>query len=780
MKKNLYLLHLRITEKKQCCFRNFLFVIPCFISVSIFSQNPLLLKSPLPGGPGRSIQKIVATKTGETFFNTVDSNKHFSNLWGLWTTDGTPAGTTKLILTSPPLPGGTNSFISTEATLLSGLGNDKIIFAGDNEGGYGEVWVSDGTQPGTFVLEQVIGSGSSAAPFANITTLGTNDIYSVITNDNKLQLHKTDGTYAGTSMVYDFGLYTDFSVSYFKAIGNILYFELNNNTTTHNEIWRTDGTTVGTYQVKDLGQNYGFASDFMAFNNNIYFITVSSTYGDYLWKSDGTNSGTARLKQISTTFNADNLFPSYAATSTSLFFAANNSINGKELWKTDGTPGGTGMVLDQYVGSVGSNPHNLTVLNDKLYYTDNSSYAGIGDELNQYDGSLFIAKDIFPGTTGSNISNITVQNNTILFSGTSSTATGNELWVADGLSNVVEIANINPEPNLSSNPSLITVSGNSVYFAASFDANGDGIDDPCIYKYTTPQKIWTGNINSDGSNIDNWFPSGAPAQTDNILFPVNPLNGLSNPFLFCNDFINNGTTVNVGTGLCLFTGNFYNSGTINNVGGAGVFGMTGNTTSYHTFGSPGIFNGQFTISSNVNMHLTANSKITALRVEGGDSIYLGDYNFIVDGYPLYLPKIFLNGSGSIFMPVGTSPVTFPLSNPVTVTNNGVYDYFGVHVKDGVFSNGTFGDSITTQAVNKTWYITELTPGGSNANITLQWNASDELPGFDRNHVYLNHYISGAWDPGTPGAASGSGPFTFSRNGFTSFSPFSISSSTSAF
>jgi len=770
MKKNLLFPKLQRHSKQT------FIAVFCLISNSLFSQNPLLLKSPISGGPSRSIQKIVATKAGKTFFNTIDNNKHFSNLWGLWVTDGTQAGTTKLILNSP---GYTNTN-TKEATLLTPLGNDKIVFAGDNESGYGELWVSDGTESGTTPLE-IFTTAFSGGAVTNIVALGNIAVYSAYANGAHSQLGITDGTPGGTTMIYDFGsdALNPNSVTYFKTIGNIVYFELTNGTTHNNEIWRTDGTTIGTYQVKDLGLDYGFASDFMAFNNSIYFVTISSTYGDYLWKSDGTNVGTEALKQISTSFNSDNLFPSYAATSTGLFFAANNSINGKELWKTDGTAGGTGMVLDQYVGSVGSNPNNLTVLNNKLYYTDNSSYAGIGDELNQYDGSLFIAKDIFPGTTGSNISNINVQNNTLLFSAASSAATGNELWVADGLTHVVEIANINPGPNLSSNPSLITVSGNSVYFAASFDANGDGIDDPCLYKYTAPEKIWTGNISSDGSNIDNWFPQGVPANSDNVLLPVNAVNPIANPYFFCNDFINNGTTVNVGTGLCLFTGNFYNSGTINNVGGAGVFGMTGNTTSYHTFGSPGIFNGQFTISNNVNMHLTANSKINALRVEGGDSIYLEDYNFIIDNYPLYIPKIFANGNGSLYMPVGTAPVTFPLTNPVTIVNNGTYDYFGVNVKNGVLSNGVSGDSVTTQVVNKTWDISELTPGGSNVDITLQWNATDELTGFDRSHVYLNHYTSGAWDPGTAGAASGLGPFTFSRNGITSFSPFSISSSASA-
>ncbi len=53
-----------------------------------------------------------------------------------------------------------------------------------------------------------------------------------------------------------------------------------------------------------------------------------------------------------------------------------------------------------------------------------------------------------------------------------------------------------------------------------------------------------------------------------------------------------------------------------------------------------------------------------------------------------------------------------------------------------------------QVVNKTWDISE--PGAVllNADITLQWNAADELPGFDLNNVDLNHCASGAWDSGT--------------------------------
>lgn len=778
MKKKIYSTkHPGLRHKKhqlKNIFACFLFI----ISISASAQNPLLLKSPIPGGSNRAIDKIIATSSGKTFFNTVDNNNHFSDLWGLWVTDGTQAGTTRLSLTSP-------GFTSTEATYLAPLGDNKIVFAGDDENGYGEVWVSDGTQAGTFGIEKFT-PGGNFTPLFDFTSLGTMAVYTAIANNLHLQLRKTDGTIPGTSMLHDFGdnSKSDYAIGNYEKIGNTIYFELINSTTTPQgfELWRTDGTTAGTYQVKDFGQDYSIASNFMAFNNNIYFITNSTTYGDYIWKSDGTNAGTSPLKQISTSTNA-NGFPSYSATSTALYFAANNSINGKELWKTNGTATGTFMLSDINPGPASSGPNYLVTLNDVLYFS--ATNGTTGDRLWKYDMNSGNGPVVASGATG-NPDFLTLQNNTILFSA-SSTLGVPGLWVTDGTAgNTVEFTDINPYLTGYPDQKIVTVSGNSAYFIGYFDTNGDGIKDPCIYKYTVPEKIWTGSVSSDASIAANWFPAGAPAQTDNVLLPINAANPFSNPFLFCNDFINNGSTVNVGTGLALINGNLYNAGTINNNSG-GVFAVaTGATTSFRLIGGPGTYNGQFTLSGGVNARLTSNFTVNHLRIEGDDSIYLGPYNLQIDALDLKIPKIFTDSAGKFFMPVGASPVSFPIVSypgasftPVTITNTGTYDYFGVNVKDGVYSNGTTGNLVGSQVVNKTWNIEEQTPGGSNATVSVQWSATDELPGFVRNSVYLNHYTSSAWDPGTPGTASGSGPFTFSRSGITSFSPFTISSSTSA-
>ena len=129
--------------------------------------------------------------------------------------------------------------------------------------------------------------------------------------------------------------------------------------------------------------------------------------------------------------------------------------------------------------------------------------------------------------------------------------------------------------------------------------------------------------------------------------------------------------------------------------------------------------------------------------------------------------------GAILFPIGTATNY----NPATITNSGVDDKFGVRVKPGLNGNYT-GETpdntgYTNGAVSATWFVTEANAGGSNVDLLLQWNQSQELPAFVRSQSYLGHYTGGSWSLGTAGAASGSNPYTFNRSGISTFSPFGI-------
>jgi hypothetical protein len=69
-------------------------------------------------------------------------------------------------------------------------------------------------------------------------------------------------------------------------------------------------------------------------------------------------------------------------------------------------------------------------------------------------------------------------------------------------------------------------------------------------------------------------------------------------------------------------------------------------------------------------------------------------------------------------------------------------------------------------------VEEDVAGGSDLSLTVQWNSADELVNFDRSNCFISHYTTD-WDIIGAGAASGSDPYSISRSGITSLSPFAV-------
>jgi len=142
-----------------------------------------------------------------------------------------------------------------------------------------------------------------------------------------------------------------------------------------------------------------------------------------------------------------------------------------------------------------------------------------------------------------------------------------------------------------------------------------------------------------------------------------------------------------------------------------------------------------------------------------------------------------NGTGSLHRQVIGSSYIFPVGTtsytPLTMSTTGPQDRFSVRVQDGVSTNyGTPGEatgaSITARAVDRTWVVSEQANGGNTADITMQWNASDELPQFNRSLCTVGLYDGADWVTGTYAAALGSGPFTRSLSGLSGFREYSVS------
>lgn len=169
----------------------------------------------------------------------------------------------------------------------------------------------------------------------------------------------------------------------------------------------------------------------------------------------------------------------------------------------------------------------------------------------------------------------------------------------------------------------------------------------------------------------------------------------------------------------------------------------------------------------------------------GGKLLLEDYDLTVNGTILNLDAahfIVTNGAGKLKLVNNNTENIFPVAadtshgNFVKIRNNGTADNFSVRVASYVLQNGASGDTVKTGNVNRTWFIDEQTPGGSDATITFLWNEQDEQPAFDRANSRTAHYTT-AWQLGDLGAAltDSLGRFTRVQSGYTSFSPFTVTS-----
>jgi len=196
---------------------------------------------------------------------------------------------------------------------------------------------------------------------------------------------------------------------------------------------------------------------------------------------------------------------------------------------------------------------------------------------------------------------------------------------------------------------------------------------------------------------------------------------------------------------------------------------------------PSVLN-NLTVSGAGGITLASNATVNGTLALSGGNINLGSNNLKVvssitgAGSTKY---IVTDGTGGLIRNVSSSDVSFPVGftdtyTPVVLNNAGTADDFTVKVKN-TFDNPPYN----SQIVKKQWTITEGTPGGSNATVTLQWNtATDEDPTFIRtNPIVIGRWNGSIWVDNNSTYATvnnlGNGVYTASESGFTAFSPFAI-------
>jgi ELWxxDGT repeat protein len=291
----------------------------------------------------------------------------------LWKSDGTVLGTTLL----KDINVGSGSSATTWA--FNAIGNTVFFPAYDgaaDQGFHGtELWKTDGTAAGTVMVKDInptIHPSDQYAGSMPSDMINWNGILYFRANGAKdnSEVWRSDGTEAGTYLLKEInpglsGLTSGSAPNYFSIVNGMLLFEATDLTSGF-ELWKTDGTEAGTVMVKDIYLAGGSSpTRLRVMGNNVYFAATDPVNGRELWKSDGTAEGTILVKDIYA--GPTDSYPwCHSVISNRLYFNADDGINGTEMWVSDGSEAGTHMVQNLAPGNEISNPAGIWTINGKL------------------------------------------------------------------------------------------------------------------------------------------------------------------------------------------------------------------------------------------------------------------------------------------------------------------------------------------------------------------------------------------------------------------------------
>lgn len=441
-------------------------------SLTLAQAPAVLLRDIRPGSTGTGTTGF-AEMQGRLFFTA--QTTAVSTSFDLFVTDGTPAGT---------LPLGVTTLAQVHNGVPVAVGS-RIFFLAQTAAAGQELWVSDGTLAGTRMVADLNPGNTNAFADQLTSWAGYCWFFASVPLSGNKGLWRSDGTAAGTVQVGTRQWGTQRRLT--AAAGKLWFAAFD--ATYGDEPWVLDDPSGTPRMVHDInpGAFSSVVDEIVEWRGKVFFNANDGVNGNELWSSDGTAANTVLVADVNPgPGSARPLI--YRPTRDFLFFQNGEPGLQGPIWQTDGTQAGT-----QYV------PHTPILFGGDLTVVDNVLYARANPQSSP-DVDLW-RTDGTPGGTmpvrGTNPARplapmrlCAAGSRYVYFMGDDG-VTGTELWRSDGtVTGTTQVADVNPGAGGSAPVNLRPLGSQLVFFAAPpatgnepyavpLDAHGQAVGAAC-------------------------------------------------------------------------------------------------------------------------------------------------------------------------------------------------------------------------------------------------------------------------------------------------------------
>lgn len=354
---------------------------------------------------------------GDSVFFAADSDAN--DLAEIWITDGTEEGTR--VVHHPR--GRIGAFPLDVADGWLYFSSPAPQSAGN------ELWKTDGTIANTsFVADLTVGEASTNFfPHGKFTELRSGEfLFPAVTQVHGSELWVTDGTEAGTR-VLDLESGTGSTrfgdLVQIEVIDEVAYF-FASSPSRGTGLWKSDGTIDGT----ELVQRADITPwpDLTLINGRLYYGSSDPT--GHLAISDGAVQNIRMTAPIPKGSSDPDQFE---VVGDQLYFVADDGEWGREIWQTDGTAGGTRRVSDLLAGLKSADPEEITAIGEQFFFSAADPDRGRELWTMTPDGEASLVRDISPGNANANPTSLTNWAGQLVFEVTDSDK-NSALWISDG------------------------------------------------------------------------------------------------------------------------------------------------------------------------------------------------------------------------------------------------------------------------------------------------------------------------------------------------------------